>query len=252
MRNAMFLFISGVIFMLAALQALRFDRNDLGPDEHSFAKDESFLKKIVQIAVDLKHAAIYLVEVKTPALALGVVGLSRLFYGMLFICAILISRNYLPTSNTQFAGLGALSIIALGTGIGFALAVIMTPTLSRYIGVEKWIVLQFVVGGISECLLVLVANDVTMFIVALGLGTISQSVKICVDTIVQRTVEDSRRGRTFAIYDVLYNAGFIVSSLLAVVVLPENGYSIPIFLIIAVGYFASAVWYFRATKNTQV
>jgi MFS family permease len=112
--------------------------------------------------------------------------------------------------------------------------------------------LQFIIGGVSECLLIIVANDVTMFIVALALGTISQSVKICVDTIVQRTVEDSRRGRTFAIYDVVYNAGFIISSLLAVVVLPDNGYSIPIFAIIAVGYFASAVWYFRATKNAQM
>ena len=42
-----------------------------------------------------------------------------------------------------------------------------------------------------------------------ALSFVAQGVKICVDTVVQRTVDDSFRGRVFAVYDTLFNVAFV-------------------------------------------
>ena len=39
--------------------------------------------------------------------------------------------------------------------------------------------------------------------------------KICVDTIVQETIDDAYRGRVFAVYDMLFNVSFVSAALFA-------------------------------------
>ena len=46
------------------------------------------------------------------------------------------------------------------------------------------------------------------------LGVAAQGSKICVDTIVQESVDDAYRGRVFSFYDVIFNIAFVSAAAL--------------------------------------
>ena len=45
-----------------------------------------------------------------------------------------------------------------------------------------------------------------------ALAFVAQGVKICVDTVVQRTIDDNFRGRVFTVYDTLFNVAFVAAA----------------------------------------
>ena len=57
------------------------------------------------------------------------------------------------------------------------------------------------------------------------LSFVAQGVKICVDTVVQRTVEDDFRGRVFTVYDTLFNVAFVAAAVVTALTLPESGHA---------------------------
>jgi hypothetical protein len=81
------------------------------------------------------------------------------------------------------------------------------------------------------------------------LGVAAQGSKICVDTIVQTSVDDAFRGRVFSFYDVIFNIAFVSAAAFGAVALPADGNSRPVFAVVALGYAATAVLYARATKH---
>jgi hypothetical protein len=85
---------------------------------------------------------------------------------------------------------------------------------------------------------------------AVLLGFIAQGIKICVDTLVQRDVEDLYRGRVFALYDTLVNVTLVAAALLTAVVLPENGHSPGSVVVIAVAYLLTAAAYLQLAPVT--
>ena len=84
---------------------------------------------------------------------------------------------------------------------------------------------------------------------AFVLGLAGQVVKIAADTHVQRGIEESYRGRAFALYDVVYNAAFILAAALGALVVPDDGYSRPLYAFIALLYLGVAVAYVRASRR---
>ncbi|MFD0854459.1 MFS transporter, partial [Actinomadura adrarensis] len=60
---------------------------------------------------------------------------------------------------------------------------------------------------------------------AFALGVVSQGVKLCVDTILQESIDDSYRGRVFSVHDMLFNATFAAGAALAAAWLPLSGVS---------------------------
>ena len=52
---------------------------------------------------------------------------------------------------------------------------------------------------------------------------VAQGVKICVDTVLQRTVEEGFRGRVFTVYDTLFNVAFVAAAVVTALTLPESG-----------------------------
>ena len=82
-----------------------------------------------------------------------------------------------------------------------------------------------------------------LFTGAFVVGLTGQGAKICVDAIVQRTVDDAYRGRVFSFYDVVFNAAFVSAAGLSVLVLPADGYSPAVYVAIAVLYAATATIY---------
>jgi len=241
------LVVAALVMAAASALALRLGRDRLGPDERA---DAAQLRAALgDLARGLAAGARYLVARRTPARALGIMAVHRFLYGVVFVASLLISRNLLSDPADTDAGLATFGTVLGATVVGFALAVVLTPTITPRIGPHAWIVTCLAVAAASQLVLVVTYALPAILVAAAALGLAAQGAKIAVDTIVQRDTDDAFRGRAFALYDVLYNAAFVAAAALAAFTLPDDGYSPALFTALTVGYVAAAVLYGAAARR---
>jgi hypothetical protein len=77
------------------------------------------------------------------------------------------------------------------------------------------------------------------------MGISAQGLKICVDTVVQLSVDDVHRGRAFAFYDMVFNVVFVTAATLATVVLPATGRSTTVMIALGGWYVLIALIFAR-------
>ena len=245
-RDALALVVAAGVMAAASALALRLGRDQLGPDE---PVTTSLRGSFAAVTHDLASAARYLVERRTPAAALAAMAWGRLCYGMVFVAAILISRNLLADPADPDAGLTTFAAVLGATAVGFALAMVVTPVLGRRTGPQRWIVVCLLCSAATQVLLVVSVALPAVLAAAALLGLAAQGTKIAADTIVQRDTRDEVRGRAFALYDVLYNGASVVAAAIAAVVLPDNGWSRPVLAVLAVAYVVGALAYGRTATE---
>ncbi len=236
---------SAILFAGASALATRMSRGLLGPDHP--ADGAALRRQVRELAHGLVEGARHLVGRRTPARALGVMAVHRFLYGVVFIAAILMSRNLL-------AGPGADGLATFGTilgvlGVGSAVAVVLTPVLGRRTGPHRWIVLCLVLAAVAQLLLATSSALPVVLVVAGVIGLAAQGAKIAIDTIVQSDTDDAYRGRAFALYDVLYNAAFVGAAALAALALPDTGHSPAVFVGLAAVYVAAAAAYRAGSRR---
>jgi hypothetical protein len=78
---------------------------------------------------------------------------------------------------------------------------------------------------------------------------VSQSIKVGVDSILQRAVTDEFRGRTFALYDVVFNVFFVGAAVVGAFALPMSGRSAGLMVIVGFIYAAASVFYLRRSDR---
>ncbi|VTR75809.1 MFS transporter [Cellulomonas hominis] len=245
------LVVAAVLMSVAAFLASRIARDRLGPDARADAGEVR--RALSTLAHGLVDGARYLVRRGTPARALAVMAVHRFLYGAVFIASILISRNLLADPADARAGLLTFALVGGVTGVGFALAIVVTPVVSPLIGPHSWIAVCLALAAATQALLAVTVARPAVLVGSLVLGLAAQGAKIAVDTIVQRDTADEYRGRAFALYDVLYNAAFVGAAALAAVALPDTGWSRGVFALIAAAYLAAALVYrTRSTEPTAV
>lgn len=76
---------------------------------------------------------------------------------------------------------------------------------------------------------------------AFVLGLTTQAAKIATDTVVQSSIDDGFRGRIFSVYDVLVNVSFVGAAGVAALMLPPDGRSVPLVVLVSVLYGATAL-----------
>jgi MFS family permease len=221
--------LASVGFATSAFLASRFSRPALGPDHrhHHTASD---------VLRGLKAAIGHLAHHRPAALGLGMIGLQRVLWGVAMVGTILIYRNHFHTVADVNAAMADLSLWALATGIGFFAASAVTPPMASRVGVRRWMIVLTVFAALVQAFPGAVFQQVTLVAASFLLGLTSQSFKICTDTLVQAHIDDSYKGRVFILYDMIFNAALVVAAVLASLVLPADGVSLPIFLSLSVGY----------------
>jgi MFS family permease len=245
------LVVAALLMSVAAFLASRIARDRLGPD--ALADAGEVRRALSTLAHGLVDGARYLVRRGTPARALAVMAVHRFLYGAVFIASILISRNLLADPADARAGLLTFALVGGVTGVGFALAIVVTPVVSPLIGPHSWIAVCLALAAATQALLAITVARPAVLVGSLVLGLAAQGAKIAVDTIVQRDTADQYRGRAFALYDVLYNAAFVGAAALAAVALPDTGWSRGVFALLAAAYLAAALVYrTRSTEPTAV
>jgi hypothetical protein len=251
-RDGVVLASAAVLFGAASGLALRLGRDELGPERVERTGPVGLWADMRATGSDLVLGARYLIARRTPAMALGVMGVHRFLYGANFIAVILMARNLLADPADADAGLATFGLLL---GISFAgngLAVIATPLAHERMRPATWIVVCLGLGAVSQGLLVTGASFGVVAAAAVTLGLSVQGAKIAVDTIVQADTHDDYRGRAFALYDVLYNAAFVGAAALAAVALPDTGWSRLVFLGLAVVYLVAAGLFRVGTLRSPV
>ncbi len=221
--------LAAVGFSTSAFLATRFARHALGPDHvhHHSARD---------VLRGLRAALGHLAHHAPAALGLGMIGLQRVLWGVAMVGTILIYRNHFHTVADVNAAMADLSLWALATGIGFFAASAVTPPMASRVGVRRWMIAVTVAAAVFQAFPGSVFQRATLVAASFLLGLAAQSLKICTDTLVQAHIEDSYKGRVFVVYDMIFNAALVVASVLAALVLPPDGLSVPIFMGLAVAY----------------
>lgn len=234
--NSLVFLIAAAGFVGSVLVCRGFAPSALGPSSDE-ATSGGGVRSVLR---GLAEAGRHLRTRPTAIVALTLMAVTRLLFGLLSVAVILAARHLWHPVTDPDAALGDLSVWGVATGAGFILAAPLVPVLVRRFGLGVSAV-SILVGAASASLVsALTTWKLGLFAISFVIGLAVQSFKICVDTIVQAHVDDQYKGRVFTFYDMAYNGAFVLAGVLAAFVLPSSGLSVVAFVGIALAYAACA------------
>ncbi|GGZ16544.1 MFS transporter [Streptomyces inusitatus] len=225
------------LYLCSALASLRIDRRLLGPD--TAVEQPRLIAAVASTARGMTDGLRHLSERPAAARVLVAMTLMRFNYGALTVMVLMLCR-YAWYEREQ-DGLALLGLALAVSGAGFFVAAVVTPWAIGRFGRFGWLVLCAAAAAVLEPALGLPFAPVPMLIAAFVLGFITQGSKITTDTVVQTTVDDAYRGRVFSLYDVLFNVAFVGAAGVAALILPPDGRSAQLVVLVALIYAGIAV-----------
>ncbi|HKA68362.1 MAG TPA: MFS transporter [Actinomycetes bacterium] len=254
------LVIAALVYLGSAVVATRIDKDRLGPEAAGPGEPVGpgdpraaggARSAVAGVAIGMIQGARHVRERAAAGRALGTIAVHRFCYGVSTIMTVLLYRNYFNNPANAEAGLSGLAVVVAASGLGYLTAAGITPPGARYLTKPGWIVASFGLAAVVQVTLAASFKEPLIVLAAYFLGVVAQGVKICVDTIVQATVDDAYRGRVFSFYDVLFNVSFVGAAAFAAVLLPSTGKSQLVIGIVAAGYVLAGAGYGLAELRSQ-
>ncbi len=243
--NAILFTVAAAGYVISASLALRIPRRQLGPDDIEPSRPGVILAGLVEALAHLR-------ERRAAGIGLLTIGGHRVIYGIVTVATILVYRNYFHTLDQVEAAIADLGLLVVITGAGFVFAAVVTPPASARLGIRSWMVICLVGSAVFQLLPGAVYEKVPQGIAAFLLGLTAQNIKICVDTLVQAHVADEVKGRVFVLYDMVFNVALVVAAVIGALILPVDGRSVPILVVLAVGYLAIAGLFAVASRGLSM
>ncbi|MFF0063026.1 MFS transporter [Streptomyces sp. NPDC005279] len=230
--DAAVVLLGSALYLCSALASLRMARELLGPEQ------ELVQPRLTAVLASTAHGLVaglrHLSERRRAARVLAAMTLMRFCYGALTVMVLMLCRY--AWSGTESDGLALLGLAIGISGAGFFAAAVLTPWAVGRVGQYGWMVWCAGAAAVLEPALGLPFAPVPILIAAFVLGLITQGAKISTDTVVQTSVDDAYRGRIFSLYDVLFNVAFVGAAGVAALMLPPDGRSVPLVVVVAVIY----------------
>ena len=197
----------------------------------------------------LKDGLVHLKDQGPASLGLLLITLQRLAFGLMSVGMILGYRNSFHSVEQANAAVADIGLWGAATGLGFALSAVLVPPVAHAIGVRRTILWLLVATGIAQIVPGSVFQRWPLLVAGFLIGLFAQSVKVCVDTVVQAHVEDRYKGRIFVIYDMLFNAALVASAFLGVWLLPPGGFDRVVFVGMGVAYLLMALLFWWRSRR---
>jgi MFS family permease len=229
--------VAALVYVVAGVLASRIGSQLLGPDDP--ASHERLRSALAAVPRGVLQGAQHVRDRGQAARGLAAISAHRFFYGLSFVTTLLLYTEQ-GAIGRGFTGLGQVITVSV---IGGLLAAVVTPAVTRRTGTQRWIVMVFAVAAVVEVVFGLPFTHAAFLVAAFFLGFAAQASKICVDTLLQETVDDDFRGRVFSFYDTLFNLSFVSAAAASAVLLPPDGKSYVVILLVAAGYAVTAVVY---------
>ena len=244
--NAILFLIATVGFVLSAVLALSIPRRQLGPDgvtPTTRARD---------IVTGLVDAVAHLRAQRPAGIGLLTISAHRLIHGIVTVATILVYRNYFHRPDQIDAAIADLGLLVVITGAGFVFASVVAPPLSARRGLRSTMIMCLLGSAVFQLMPGAIYARVTIMVAAFLLGLTAQGIKICVDTLVQAHVADEFKGRVFVIYDIIFNVALVAAAVIAAVILPASGKSVPILIIMAICYLLITLWFTLVSRGLSM
>jgi MFS family permease len=206
--------------LLAAALASGFGRGALGPDRTDPAR-RSAVTVLHGLADGARAAA------ATPSVAASFLALAahRFSVGITTLLTLLLFRYSFIDSGPFRAGLAGIGEAVLLAAAGLGAAALIAPWMVRRCGRPRTIRVAMVVATLTQLALAALLSMPAVLAAAFVLGATGQIVKLCTDAAVQSEAGDGVLGRVFALYDVVFNVGYVLAVAAAALLSPPNGYA---------------------------
>ncbi|OLT25477.1 MFS transporter [Nocardiopsis sp. CNR-923] len=241
---------TGLILLAAALgfagaagASLTLGYRELGP--HLEREPEAVRAAVRNVVRGMVAGLRHVWRRPAPRDGLLTIGGHRVLFGIATLITLLLYNNTFTGGGV--AGLAGFSVAMGLSAVGFLLGAVATPWATARVSPSTWIAVLLALAAVTLVAFGLPFSPVLFPVAAFVLGLVSQGVKVTVDTLVQRHVDDAFRGRVFSVYDVLFNATFVLGAALTATLVPPSGVSVPVVAAMSVGYLAmAAAWAARA------
>jgi MFS family permease len=238
--DAVVILIASLGFLTAALACFRLNKYEIGPLEHEVSAESRGYKEVLEGLMILRSHSDALRGILS-------VGIQRGGITALTLMALLLERNSFNDPADPDAGLAGFGMALAIAGIGIGLGAIISPYGVIKFGRHRW--MRLLMFLCIPPLLIYAAgiNEISMIGSAFLVGLCGQGIKVTNDALVQSKITDEYRGRVFAFYDVAVNAGIVTGAIGAALILPDNGVTSVLPIVIALFYlFAATVLMRRA------
>lgn len=236
---------SVLLFYLAAAWVVRrFARAALGPDDTDEPPEP--IRAVLQgFAAGFKHA----IKRRTVGVNILMVMVVRCSVGMSTLVVVLLFQHYFTRQHGIFrAGLpGVLEVLGVA-GAGLFLGAVATAPMVRWLGRTRYLVSLLLASAVVVLGAATQFTQLGTMVTALVLAFTYQSSKICADTVVQSDSDDAHIGRVFALYDTLTNIFYVLGFEVGAALVPTNGHSRLLVVLVAVICLVAAAGYGLAMR----
>ncbi|WP_420176397.1 MFS transporter [Luteococcus sp. OSA5] len=205
--------------------------------------------RFAQTLAAIRDGGAHLVSRRPALLGLTTITCQRVLYGLTLVSIILLFRIQVHGPQQTEAAMADIGLWMGASGVGFASSVVLVPVLAHRMGMHRTILVLLLASAAVQLGPGQVLNRWWLVAASFFIGWFAQSLKICIDTVVQAHIDDEVKGRVFVIYDVLFNAAVVLASVIAALLVPADGLSRSVLVGIGVGYLALAAFFWLASRS---
>ena len=248
--SAATLLAGGVGYALAGMIGATMPKDLLGPNRDPVEPARAGVRSdIADVAAGLVAGARHLWRRRQARYALGTIGAHRFLYGICLLMSVLLYRNYFYPAKNGNTALGHFTLVVITSAIGYGAGAALTPPMTRRMGQLAWVATLLGFGGVAAGLLGATFSQIPFLVLGFALGITGQGLTITVTTILQEQAAEAYLGRVFSLYDMMYNATFVIGAAFSVVFMPLNGKSYAMVGFVAAGYLAAAAGYWLLSRR---
>ncbi|GII22292.1 MFS transporter [Planosporangium mesophilum] len=226
----------------ALLARWSFRPDELGPEAGERRRD-ALAAALVTVAHGMVRGVRHLASRRGAAYAVLAQSAFRALYGVLALAVLLLYRQYFHPSRDLNGSISGLGMVFVAGGAGVLIAAFLTPPVTRRFGGWRWVAALLMATAVVVVAFGLPFRPGLLVIAVVFVNIATQGIKIVVDTALQHECEDAYRGRVFSVNDTLFNLCFVVGLFVAALVLPPDGHSAGVLLVVGIGYAVVAAWY---------
>lgn len=230
-------------YLGAALFASVLKRDEIGPLPHELVKGS-----LTQGLREMREGIRFLEDHADAARGIIAIAIQRGGLTALTLMTLVLERNFFNNPIDTEAGLAGVTFMIVTAAAGFVIGAIIAPFGVAKVGRHRWIRLAMIAASISVIGLIITRTSLTLALTAFFTALCGQSVKVTNDALVQSKIDDIYRGRVFAVYDVVVNFSIVSGALIAALLLPTNGDTWTLPVVVGLGYLITALTILRPSK----
>jgi MFS family permease len=202
----------------AAVLAAGFRPGRLGPDRTD--RRQTTVITVLHGFADGARATI-----GTPSVAASFLALAahRLAFGISTLLTLLLFRYAFTDVGPLHTGIAGIGEAVMLAAAGLGVAAVVTPVVVKRWGRAWTVRAALALATAAQLALAGLLSLPAVLAAAFVLGATGQVVKLCTDAAVQSEVGDEVLGRVFALYDIVFNVGYVVAVAAAALLSPRDG-----------------------------